>query len=210
MSKKTIIIIGGLILTLAGPVMAQTPTPTSGADQIRDAVQQKVAEELSNIKQAVAKKAYVGTIAAVDNLDLTITNLKNQTRKAVVTTDTNIKLAGGKDGTPADLKTGNFVIAMGDADSNDVLTTKRLLVIGQPASDKREAVFITVSDTTSSTLVGQTLSKEEWTIKVTSSTDYIGDTKFSDIESGNKIVAAGTVAAEKTLSASIVKLITTQ
>lgn len=210
MSKKTLFLIGSTLFLLAGPVMAQTPTPTSGADQIRDAVQQKVAEELSNIKQAVAKKAYVGTIAAVDNLDLTITNLKNQTRKAVVTTDTNIKLAGGKDGTPADLKPGDFIIAMGDADSNDVLTVKRLLVIGKPATDKREAIFITVSDTTASTLVGQTPSKEEWTVKVSSGTDYIDDTKFSDIESGNKIVAAGTVSAEKTLSASTVKVITSQ
>ncbi|MDO8487949.1 MAG: DUF5666 domain-containing protein [bacterium] len=185
-------------------VLAQSPSPTS----IRDAVKEQVAQELAEIKQAVAKKAYVGSITTIDNLNLTITNLKNQSRTATVTTDTAIKLTGGKDGTSADLKVGLFVIAMGDVDSNGTMTAKRLLVISQPAEDKRQAIFATVTKASASTLTVEDLKKASWTIKLSSTTKYVGNTKtVADIEIGNKIVAVGTVTAENSLTAAIVNLV---
>ncbi len=192
------VVIGSLVVSV---VAAQSPSPTaSSSGNIRDAVKQKVSEELANIKQAVAKRAYVGTISAKSDLTLTITNLKNQSRTATVTTDTTIKLTGGKDGTPADLKVGDFIIAMGDVDSNGVLTTKRLLVIAQPEADNRDSVFVTVTKVSASSLTGENLKKEVWTIKLTSAA------KAADVKVGSKLVAVGTVSAS-TLSASIIALL---
>ncbi len=194
-----------LLIILLGvtTVAAQTPSPSS----IRDAVKDQVAKELADIKQAVSKKAFVGSISAKQDLTLTITNLKNQSRTATVTADTTIKLLGGKDGTPNDLKVGDFVIAMGDVDSSGILATKRLLVIAQPAADKRDSAFLTVTKATSSSLSGENLQKETWTIKVSSATKFTGETKLSDIKVGTKIIAAGTVAADKTLSAGFIHLV---
>ncbi len=195
-------------LVIASSAVAQTPSPSAtSAGVIRDAVKQQVDKELANIKQAVAKKAYVGTIANKSDLTLTITNLKNQSRTATVTTDTTIKLAGGKDGTPADLKVGDFVIAMGDADSNGVLTAKRLLVVTPSAADNRSAVFATVTKVTSAALTLENLKKEAWTIKLNSSTSYTGTTTATDIKVGSKIVVAGTSGANFTLTAAIIQLL---
>lgn len=195
------VVIGAFVVSV---VAAQTPSPAAtNAGTIRDAVKQKVSEELANIKQAVAKRAYVGTISAKSDLTLTITNLKNQSRTATVTTDTTIKLTGSKDGTPADLKVGDFIIAMGDVDSNGVLTTKRLLVIAQPDADNRGSIFLTVTKVSTSALTGENLKKEVWTIKLTSAT------KATDIKVGSKIVAVGTVSAS-TLSANLIHLFASQ
>ena len=198
------VVIGSLVVSV---VAAQTPSPSAtSAGVIRDAVKQKVDEELANIKQAVAKKAYVGTIATKSDLTLTITNLKNQTRTATVTTDTTIKLTGGKDGTPADLKVNDFIIAMGDADSNGGLTTKRLLVIAKPAADTRDSIWVTVTKVATGSLTAENAKKETWTIKLASSTKYTGTTKAADIKVGSKIVAVGPVAAT-TLTASLIQLL---
>ncbi len=194
-------------LVIASSAIAQSPSPSTSSAVIRDAVKQQVDKELANIKQAVAKKAYVGSISNKADLTLTITNLNNQSRTATVTTDTAIKLAGGKDGTPADLKVGDFVIAMGDADSNGVLTTKRLLVVTKSAPDNRAAVFATVTKVTATTITAENLKKEAWTIKLNSSTSYTGTTSASDIKVGSKLVIAGASGASNTLSASIIQLL---
>lgn len=205
-----------VILSLAfyvlnfGVASAQTPSPSAtSAGVIRDAVKQKVDEELANIKQAVAKKAYVGTIANKSDLTLTITNLKNQARTATVTTDTTIKLTGGKDGTGADLKVGDFIIAMGDADSNGNLAAKRLLVIAKPAADTRDSAWVTVTKVTTSALTAENNKKEAWTIKLSSATKFTGNSKVSDLKVGSIIVAVGPVSTT-TLTASLIQLLPSQ
>jgi|SRR3989344_2362764 len=198
------VVIGAFIVA---QVAAQTPSPSvTSAGTIRDAVKDQVAKELSNIKQGVAKKAYVGSIASKADLTLTITNLNNQTRTATVTTDTVIKLTGGKDGTPADLKVDDFVIAMGDVDSNGGLTARRLLVITKPAADTRDSTWVTVTKVTTTALTAENTKKESWNIKLSSSTKYTGTTKAADIKVGSKIVAVGSVS-QTTLTAGLIQLL---
>lgn len=197
MNKKLIITTLALLLFYS-PALAFAQSSTDSASQIRDAVQKKVAEELSNIKQAVARRAYVGTIASKSEATVTITNLKNQTRTATVTANTIIKLTGGKDGTPEDLKVGNFIIVMGDVDSQNTMTAKRLIVVSKPDVDKRRVLFGTVTKTTSSSLTIEDSKKETWTVK-TSSKAKVGD----------KIIAIGTPvsSSNNTLTAKLVHLI---
>ena len=191
-----------LTLLLTASLLAQTPSSTGSA--IRDAVKEQVAA----IKTAVAKRAFVGTISAKADATITVTNLTNQSKTAVITGDTVIRLTGGKDGTFADLKVGDFVIAMGDVDSQGTLTTKRLLVISKPGADKRRALTGRVTDTSSSSLTIETLKKEIITIKVTSNTTITNKNKLSDIKVGSRIVAVGLpTLAESTFTPKLLHLI---
>ena len=198
MKLKHFLFLGIWSLVIVAPISAQTATPGS----IRDAVQKKVAEELNAIKNEVKKRAYLGTISAKSDATITITTLRNTTRTATVTPDTTIKLAGGADGTSADIKTGLFVLAMGDADGTGTLTAKRILVISKPAEDKRRAVFGSVTKVTSTTIT-----LKDWTIKLSSTTKYTGKTKLSDIKVGSKVIIVGTVTSDKNLTAKLVHLL---
>ena len=110
--------------------------------------------------------------------------------------------SGGADGTPADLKTGLFILAMGDADGTGTLTAKRILVIAKPAEDKRRAIFGVVTKVTSSTIT-----LKDWTVKLSSTTKYTGKTKASDIKVGAKLIIVGTVTSDKNLTAKLVHLL---
>ncbi|KKW00011.1 hypothetical protein A3H89_01685 [Candidatus Amesbacteria bacterium RIFCSPLOWO2_02_FULL_48_11] len=171
---------------LSGHANAQTPTATDSG--LRDTIKKQVAEELSQIKKAVTKKAYVGSISAKLDATVTIANLKNQSRQATVTTDTAIKLATGKDGTPADLKVGDFVIAMGDVDGSGLMTAKRLIVTPRPPEDKRQVLFGTVTKTASGSLTLEHPDKKTITLKISSITKYSAKSKFTDIKIGTKLI----------------------
>ncbi len=202
--NKKLILVGLSSLFIATPVLAQSPT---SAD-LRNAVQQQVQQELSNIKQAVAKKGFVGNISAKTDASLTLTNLKNQSRTVVVSGDTTIKLLNGSEGTIADLKTNDFILVMGNVDSQNKMTASRLLVIKQPETDKRDTKFGAVTKVSASTLnIG------DLTIKVSSTTDYtttadgkVTKGKLADIKVGSKIVATGSVTTT-TLTATSVHLL---
>lgn len=202
--NKKLILLAASSLFIAGPVFAQSPT---SAD-IRNAVQQQVQQELSNIKQAVAKKGFVGNITAKTDASLTLTNLKNQSRSVVVTGDTTIKLLSGSEGTIADLKTNDFVLVMGNVDSQNKMTASRLLVIKQPDADKRDTRSGAVSKPTTSgfTLADLTV-KVSSTTSITTTTDgKIAKAKLADIKDGAKVVVVGSVTTT-TLTATDVHII---
>ncbi len=190
---KYFILFGSCLLVLGySSVIAQTSTDSSS---LRDTVKQKVAEELSQIKKAITKKAYLGSITSKADITLTINNYFNQSRSVVVNTDTVIKLASGRDGTLKDLTVGNFILPMGDADSQNTLTAKRLLVITQPPEDKRQLVYGKVTAATTSTLTVETLDKTVFTTKLTSETKIytkdatgLAKAKISDLKI-NSLVA---------------------
>ena len=194
-----------LYLLFAARINAQTSTPS--ANPIRDAVKEKVQQELDQIKKAVAKRGFVGTITAKSDSTLTLTNLKSQSRTIAVPADTTIKLSGGKEGTFADLKVGNFILVMGDVDSDNAMTAKRLLVLAKPDPEKRKAVLGTVTKTSSSSLSITTATGDTLTVKLTSATDYTPKTKLANITVGDKVVVVGTSTDSTTLSALLVHLL---
>ena len=141
--KKYFVIIPLIFALTITTVRAQEASTTG---TIRDAVKAKVTEELAQIKKAVAKRAYVGKVATKTDATITLTNLKNATRTITVTADTTIKLASGGEGTPADIKVDNHIIAMGDVDSSGVMTAKRIVITPAIPAEKRKAIFITYAD----------------------------------------------------------------
>ena len=187
------------LVSLITLIFLISPISTFAQSATDSAVRQAVKDKVEAIKTSVAKRAFVGTISAKSDATITITNLKNQPRTAVVTGNTTIKLTGGKEGTFADLKVSDFVISMGDVDSQNTLTAKRLLVITKPGADKRQAIFGRVTDTSASSLTIETLKKDTLTIKTTSSTTLtakidgkITKVKLSDIKVGDHVVVVGT------------------
>jgi len=159
-------------------------TATNSADTIRDSVKQKVTEELAQIKKGVAKKGFVGSISAISDGNITINSFMLEPRKALVAADTTIKLQNGSDGTPGDLKVGQYVLAMGDVDSQNTMTTKRLLIIPKPTDDTRKVVFGTLIKTSSTSF---TIGTNAY--KVTSVTKFTGKTKAADLKVDSKIIA---------------------
>jgi hypothetical protein len=163
---------------------AQTPTATDSASTIRDSVKQKVTEELAQIKQGVAKKGFIGSIVTVSDASISLTGVFGQTHKILVAADTTIKLANGADGTPGDLKAGQYILAMGDVDSQDTMTSKRLLVVAKPDAETRTVVFGTITkSTTSSFMLGTD------TYKFTAATKFANKAKATDLQIGAKVTA---------------------
>lgn len=195
MQKLTIISLFIVMSSLFIEAKAQTPT-----NSIREAVQQQVQQELANIKQAVSKKGFVGTITSKSDVTLTLTTLKNQSRTITVSPDATVRI-GSREGTVADLKSNDFVIAMGDVDSTNKMTGKRILVISQSAADTRDSEFGTVTKT-GTTLTFTNPKNETWTARTSSSTAMtkVVDGKSaratsSDIKVGSKIVVLGTTSS---------------
>lgn len=200
------VITGCLVFgVFAWPVSGQTVTPGS---TIRDSVKTKVDEQLAQIQKAVAKKAFLGEITVKSDAQLTLTTFSGQTRSVTVSLDTVIKLAGNKDGTPADLKVKDYVLVMGDVDSQNNMTAKRLLVVTKPETDKRRAIMGTVTKSTVSSITLVTLNtKETWTIRLTSTTGYTAKTKASDVKVDTRIVTLGTVTGTNTMNALVIHLV---
>ena len=190
-------------LLLTATLLAQAPTATDSA------IRQAVKDQVDAIKTAVARRAFVGPISAKSEASITITNLANQTRTAVVAGDATIKLTGGKEGTFADLKVGDFVIAMGDIDSQGTLAVKRLLIIAKPTPDKRVVVSGRVTDLSTSDLTVETAAKEVWTVKLQAATSYAGKIKKSDIKVGDRIVTVGTTSTALNLTAKLIVQLST-
>ena len=126
-----------LSLLLTVTLLAQA-TPSS---EILDAVKAKVAAEVATIKSSINKRAYVGTIGTKTETGFDLSNLKKETRNVVVTAETTIK-KGATELTLKDLKSGDFVIAMGDADAKNNMTAKRILVIDRGAEDKKKNNYL--------------------------------------------------------------------
>jgi hypothetical protein len=197
---QTLILVLSIFIFNSWPAEAQTPASPS-SQQIRDAVQKKVQESLANIKQAVARKAFVGNISSKTETDFVITNLKNQTRTVTVTGETVIKLLNGKEGTIADLKNNDFVLSIGDVDSQNKMAGKRILVLKQPDPDNREVMFATVTKASTSSITVENSTKESWTIKLSSSTavtnitsDKVATARTTNLKVGDKVVLVGTTA----------------
>jgi hypothetical protein len=180
-----------LNILLTSVLLAQaTSTPSA----LRDAVKDQVAAEVAAIAQTKVRRAYVGTITSKTEAGFVMDNHKNESRNVTTTAEATIKNAS-KDLTLKDLKIGDFVIAMGDADAKNNLLAKRILVVTKSAEDKRKTMIFTVTKSTATTLSVENLKKEAWTVKITSDTSYTGKTKVSDLVAGDKIAVVGSLAS---------------
>ncbi len=193
--KTSTFVLLSLLATFSIAQRIHAQTSSESAQVLRDSVKQKVEEELSQIKKAVSKKAFLGTITAKSEAAVTINTYRNEQRQALVTTDSTIKLKSGKDGTLKDLTAGDYILIMGDVDSQNLMTAKRLLVIAAPTEDKRKLTFgkvtamgntITIEASTKESLIAK-LSSATAITKIDSGKSV--KAKSTDIKTGDMVVA---------------------
>jgi hypothetical protein len=128
MNKITItIIITSYLLLNPLAVLAQTPTdtPTPTASQ---EIKEKVQERIDQIKENAKKKAFWGTLKAINDTTLVLDSPKGE--KRIKTDDTTVFVDSTKKTVKiSDLEIGNFVIAMGFWTENGTLQGKRISVL---------------------------------------------------------------------------------
>lgn len=194
MTNKTLHIVAAfLVFSLLKTGLVSAETSTESAQNLRDSVKQKVEEELSQIKKAVSKKAFLGTITSKSEATVTLNNYRNESRQALVTTDSTIKLKNNRDGTLKDLSVGDYILVMGDVDSQNTMTAKRLLVIAPPPADTHKFTFGKIT-AIGSTITFETPSKETLVAKLSSSTVVTRleagkpvKAKTADLKTGNTV-----------------------
>lgn len=208
------------LLTL--PVWAVSPTPEvspSRVEEIREAVKEKVREKLNEVKKG-QKRAFVGEITEITNSTLALKNEKGE-RQAKITDDATIIGKGKQKIEFEDLEIGNFVIAMGYLDENNILQTQRLVVTNKPEVPVREAAFgkvTNISSTETEKIITVKNEKKDmiYTVEITSKTKItkkiegkMEQVEFKDIEIDDKLVAVGTPEKneEKIIIAKIIHII---
>jgi len=123
------LIITSYLLLSPFAIFAQTPTNTpvpTTSQEIKD----KVQERIDQIKEDAQKKAFWGTLKAINDTTLVLDGPRGEKRiktdsttKFINTAKREIKLS--------DLEIGNFIIAMGFWKENGTLEGKRILVLAQ-------------------------------------------------------------------------------
>jgi hypothetical protein len=209
-------------LLLAPVALAQTPSPepTPTEEEISPEIKEKVQERIEAIKESSLRKAaYYGTLADVSNSTLTLEAKKGERR---VKTDEETDLIGKKGQAieVEDLEIGDFLIALGYLDENELLSAKRITVYAEPPepAEPRYAAFGKVIDISSEeNVISLTNPVQEITyeIEITTKTtitkkveDKMQEIKFGEIEVGDFVAAIGTREKENgTITATVVHLL---
>lgn len=114
---------------------------TSSADEIREKVQDKV-DQIQN-----APVAYTGTITDISELSLNLKNSSDEIKQVSVTKETvYVNDISKKEIKFNDLAIGDFLLAMGYKNGNQVLEAKRIVVTNKPVTPARKIHFGKVSE----------------------------------------------------------------
>jgi len=189
-----------------------------GVKEIREAVREKVRGMLDEAKKG-QKKAFVGKIFEITNASLVLKTREGE-KQAEVATDAAIIGKNKKQIKFKDLEIGAFTIAMGYLDKNNILQTKRLVIIDEPPPLERQIVIGQVTDISAKSKLITVRNKgknETYTLAIDEGTKIVkkvgGKTKlfkFSQMEIGNKIVSVGRVEKKgvQTITAKIIQILT--
>lgn len=164
-------------------VFAQSPTPDIG-DTIREKVQEKVIE----VQQK--PRAYVGTVTdlATDAIQLKkfVASVANgdtaEIQQISTTTNTDFVNVGKTTKTIefSDIAIGDFLVAMGYPNANQVLSAKRILLIEPITPSLRKSFIMDISDISKAQIKGNDRKGNEYTLQV------IKSTKISTIIDGEE------------------------
>lgn len=186
---------------LTSPTLAQSPNPTSST-QLKDStpstsVREKVRQTIENLVRK--PRAVIGTLEQITDSTLAIKTKNGKSQMvAAGSATTYAKLTGGKksDIKFQDLAIGDFTIALGYKNGNDILDAKRVLTFDKQPTPSRKVIYGTVQSVAKNSFVLK-LAKtgEAWTIQLTSKTKLtakgLREIKAEDIIEGDKAVVVG-------------------
>lgn len=202
------------ITPVASPSASLTPT-TAEEEKVQE-IRQAIKDKLTEIKDKIEKKAYVGTILEITDSTLSLTSFRGKQRVRL-NEETTIIGGNKKEVTIRDLAVEDKVIAMGEVDTNETLEAKRVVVVPKPSTPpaKKLIFYGTLAEINSKTSIitltniknlNQTLA-----ITVDKNTKFINpkdakvDIKLKDLATNQKLVviypepAQGKTAVAKTI-----------
>lgn len=135
------------------PTIPITPEPTISDSDIRESLQdrlKKAAEEKSDVASQILganqKRAAVGTLKDLTNNTLTI-QLKDGGTKLAALTDKTVFIRKGKTVSQSDLVIGDYTIAMGYINGNNILEARRVVSVETPTErPARKIAIVMVTD----------------------------------------------------------------
>lgn len=198
-------------------IQEATPSVKAATDSAADkstvqSVRDKVRQTIENLVRK--PKAVVGNLTQVTDSTIAIKNKNGKSAMVATTVDTSyFKVVNDKKTEIKfqDLAIGDFTVALGYKNGNDILDAKRVITFDKEPVSNRQAVYGTVQTNAKGVLtIKNPQTGETWTIQTTSKTKIttidggaMKDIKITDINEGDRVVAAGVLddKKDKTLKA---------
>lgn len=174
------------------------PTPTSQEEGSEDSVSEKIKEKIR--EASILPLTYLGTITDIADTTIQTKTLSGEISQVSVNDDTEyVKINAKTEKIEfADLAIGDFIVAMGFKDENEVLETSRLLVTDPVSPPGRKVVYARVLEVQRSELVVQLANEEQINIEQADSLEILNvvdgelaDIDFSELNQGDTIIASG-------------------
>lgn len=180
-------------------------TPTQEAEsqeegQEEGSVGEKIQEKLLEAKRLPL--AYLGTITDISDTSLQVRTLSGEISQVTAAEDADfVKINDDSEAIEfSDLAIGDFIIAMGFKNENEVLITSRLLVTDPVSAPNRSALYAEVLESDTNEILLRTFENQEIAVEQTrgltvliSENGELNDFDFSDISEGATIIASGTL-----------------
>lgn len=214
----SLLIISFFVFSSIPEILAQSPTPDEKVKEIREAVKEKVREEIQQTQKG-QKKAFVGEITEISNSTLVLEARSGEQQAEIDDEATILNIKKSKIEFE-DLEIGNYVIAMGYLGENEILQAKRVVVTKEPKTSTRQVVVGRVTDISDDEKIITVKNEKKgvvYMVEATSKTtitqkleeDEIEEVKFGQIEEGDWLVTIGTPTEneEKIITAKLIHLV---
>lgn len=193
-----------LVTFLALPVSAQTEGTIAGQkleNEATDSVREKVRQTIENLTKK--PKAVVGTLNQVTDSTLVIKTMDEKTGQVATSSET--KYTKYSDGKRSDIKfedlvLGEFIVAMGFRNGNEIVEAKRVLTYTTSPFEKKQTLMGKVIEFSKNKItLLRAGNNQQWTANVTRKTEVtrqaasggMKEVKANDIKIGDKIIIAG-------------------
>jgi len=117
--------------TIAPASPSASQSGSTGPEEKKVQEMRQIVKDISEIKEKIEKKGYVGKILEITDSTLTITNFRGKQRVRIIE-GTVIVGTNKKEIPMKDLALEDKIIALGEPDTNDTLDAKRITVVALP------------------------------------------------------------------------------
>lgn len=193
---------------LPAPVLAQEDATPGAADSIRERVREKVETILKQ------PRALVGTLVEITDSTLQIQTRNEEIAFASTSQQSSfLRVVGARRNEIEfdELVLGDFIVAMGFRNGNDVLEAQRVITYDRTPITARRAVFGVVQGNVRGTLTLQhPKTAEVWTVETSRDTEItrkgpegFQEIDIDEVQVGDRLIAAGVLdeEVENTLTA---------
>ncbi len=193
------------------PSYAATSTPSADIQAklkaLMDGSASMAATQLKNeVSKKLKNKAYVGIVKVKSDSLITLA-LESGTKMVTINEFTEYS---GKKLSFKTIIEGDYLIALGDIDDNEVLTAKKIIRTTAPKEINRQFIFGTILSLGDNLITLQDKNNQNIIVTISRDTDFKGvknqTLSFADLKAGYQIIVAGTSSKTGTLEAEFIYL----